>query len=223
MTANADALKDLAPDRQAARRDQSRQLRAGAEGRGHRRAQGHHARSRARTRPSGSACRSNSSPTTPPARCSTRAKTGAWDIAFVAIEPVRAAEIDFTAPYVIIEGTYMVRKDFAAQGDRRRRPPRRAHRGRPQVGLRPLSHAHHQERHPRARAGRRRQGHDRHVRQRQARSRRRREAAAGGLCQGPSGHAGDGRPLPWKSSRPWACRRGRDSPARPICAPSSRR
>jgi polar amino acid transport system substrate-binding protein len=36
-------------------------------------------------------------------------KGGAWDIAFLAIEPVRAAEIDFTPPYVIIEGTYMVR------------------------------------------------------------------------------------------------------------------
>jgi len=35
-------------------------------------------------------------------------KTGAWDIAFLAIEPVRAAEIDFTPPYVLIEGTYMV-------------------------------------------------------------------------------------------------------------------
>jgi len=34
-----------------------------------------------------------------------------WDIGFVAIEPVRATVIDFTAPYVIIEGTYMVRKD----------------------------------------------------------------------------------------------------------------
>jgi polar amino acid transport system substrate-binding protein len=39
------------------------------------------------------------------------ATTGAWDIAFVAIEPVRAAVIEFTAPYVIIEGTYMVPKD----------------------------------------------------------------------------------------------------------------
>ena len=36
------------------------------------------------------------------------AKSGAWDVAFIAIEPVRAAEIEFTAPYVIIEGTYMV-------------------------------------------------------------------------------------------------------------------
>ncbi|OYX80530.1 MAG: restriction endonuclease [Bradyrhizobium sp. 35-63-5] len=39
------------------------------------------------------------------------ATTNAWDIAFVAIEPVRAAVIEFTAPYVIIEGTYMVRQD----------------------------------------------------------------------------------------------------------------
>ena len=40
-------------------------------------------------------------------------KRGAWDIAFLAVEPVRAAEIDFTAPYVLIEGTYMVPKDSA--------------------------------------------------------------------------------------------------------------
>src|SRR6185312_16264089 len=38
-------------------------------------------------------------------------KIGAWDVAFLAVEPVRAAEIDFTAPYVIIEGVYMVPKD----------------------------------------------------------------------------------------------------------------
>jgi polar amino acid transport system substrate-binding protein len=41
------------------------------------------------------------------------AKTGAWDIGFIAIEPVRAALIGFTAPYVIIEGTYMVPADSA--------------------------------------------------------------------------------------------------------------
>src|ERR1700674_3278245 len=35
-------------------------------------------------------------------------KVGAWDIAFLAIDPVRGADIDFTAPYVLIEGTYMV-------------------------------------------------------------------------------------------------------------------
>src|SRR5580693_8902804 len=38
-------------------------------------------------------------------------KTGEWDIAFLAIEPVRAKLIGFTAPYVIIEGTYMVGAD----------------------------------------------------------------------------------------------------------------
>jgi len=36
------------------------------------------------------------------------ATSGAWDVAFVAIDPARATEIDFTAPYVIIEGTYLV-------------------------------------------------------------------------------------------------------------------
>src|SRR3954447_14939402 len=35
-------------------------------------------------------------------------KGGKVDIVFLAIEPVRAAEIEFTAPYVIIEGVYMV-------------------------------------------------------------------------------------------------------------------
>jgi polar amino acid transport system substrate-binding protein len=38
-------------------------------------------------------------------------KSNVWDIAFVAIEPVRAAEIEFTPPYVIIEGTYMVERN----------------------------------------------------------------------------------------------------------------
>ena len=42
-------------------------------------------------------------------------KEGRWDIAFLAVEPVRAAEIDFTAPYVMIEGAYMVPKDFGAE------------------------------------------------------------------------------------------------------------
>jgi polar amino acid transport system substrate-binding protein len=39
------------------------------------------------------------------------AKAGAWDVGFIAIEPARAAELNFTAPYVAIEGTYMVRQD----------------------------------------------------------------------------------------------------------------
>lgn len=42
-------------------------------------------------------------------------KEGRWDIAFLAIEPVRAAEIDFTAPYVVIEGAYLVPKDSSLQ------------------------------------------------------------------------------------------------------------
>ena len=35
-------------------------------------------------------------------------KAGEWDIGFVAIDPVRAADMDYTAPYVIIEGAYLV-------------------------------------------------------------------------------------------------------------------
>jgi polar amino acid transport system substrate-binding protein len=38
-------------------------------------------------------------------------KAGGLDIVFIAIEPVRAAEVMFTAPYVIIEGVYMVPED----------------------------------------------------------------------------------------------------------------
>jgi polar amino acid transport system substrate-binding protein len=38
-------------------------------------------------------------------------KKGAWDIAFLAIDPARATEIVFTAPYVVIEGTYLVPAD----------------------------------------------------------------------------------------------------------------
>jgi polar amino acid transport system substrate-binding protein len=42
-------------------------------------------------------------------------KAGKVDVVFLAIEPVRAAEIEFTAPYVIIEGVYMVPKDSKLQ------------------------------------------------------------------------------------------------------------
>ena len=35
-------------------------------------------------------------------------QAGVWDVAFLAIDPARAAGIDFTAPYVVIEGTYLV-------------------------------------------------------------------------------------------------------------------
>jgi len=37
------------------------------------------------------------------------AQSNSWDVAFLALDPVRAAEILFTAPYVLIEGTYIVR------------------------------------------------------------------------------------------------------------------
>ncbi len=43
-------------------------------------------------------------------------KAGGLDVVFLAIEPVRAAEIDFTPPYVLIEGVYMVPKDSALKG-----------------------------------------------------------------------------------------------------------
>ncbi len=35
-------------------------------------------------------------------------KAGTWDVAFLAIDPVRSAGIDFTAAYVVIEGAYAV-------------------------------------------------------------------------------------------------------------------
>ena len=38
-------------------------------------------------------------------------RTGAADVAFLAVEPARAAEVEFTAPYVVIEGVYAVVAD----------------------------------------------------------------------------------------------------------------
>jgi polar amino acid transport system substrate-binding protein len=35
-------------------------------------------------------------------------KSNAWDVAFLAIDPVRAAGITFSAPYIVIEGIYLV-------------------------------------------------------------------------------------------------------------------
>lgn len=37
--------------------------------------------------------------------------SGAWDIAFYAIDPVRATDTNFSAPYVLIEGAYLVPRD----------------------------------------------------------------------------------------------------------------
>jgi polar amino acid transport system substrate-binding protein len=35
-------------------------------------------------------------------------RSGAWDVAFLAVEPGRAGELSFTAPYIEIEGTYLI-------------------------------------------------------------------------------------------------------------------
>src|SRR5882724_11837791 len=40
---------------------------------------------------------------------------GTWDVAFIAFEPVRARQLEFTPPYVLIEGTYMVLKGSPLQ------------------------------------------------------------------------------------------------------------
>ena len=39
------------------------------------------------------------------------AEASLWDIAFLANDPERARKISFTAPYVVLEGTYIVRED----------------------------------------------------------------------------------------------------------------
>lgn len=38
-------------------------------------------------------------------------KAGTVDVIFLAIEPARAAEVEFTSPYVLIEGVYLVPQD----------------------------------------------------------------------------------------------------------------
>src|SRR5256885_6992530 len=43
------------------------------------------------------------------------AKENKVDVLFVAIEPVRAADVEFTPPYVLIEGAYLVLKDSPAR------------------------------------------------------------------------------------------------------------
>lgn len=40
---------------------------------------------------------------------------GAWNLAFLAIEPVREAQIAFSEPYVLIEGTYLVKREAPFQ------------------------------------------------------------------------------------------------------------
>jgi polar amino acid transport system substrate-binding protein len=41
-------------------------------------------------------------------RISDAVKTREWDVAYLAIDPARAADIEFTAPYLELEGTYLV-------------------------------------------------------------------------------------------------------------------
>jgi polar amino acid transport system substrate-binding protein len=43
------------------------------------------------------------------AKMAEAAKQGAWDVAFLAVDPQRANDIAFSAPYMQIEATYMVR------------------------------------------------------------------------------------------------------------------
>ena len=50
-------------------------------------------------------------------------KAGKVDIVFLAIEPVRAAEVEFTAPYVIIEGCYAVLQDSPLKSPSSGDPP----------------------------------------------------------------------------------------------------
>jgi polar amino acid transport system substrate-binding protein len=40
---------------------------------------------------------------------------GAWDVAFLAIEPERAVKVYFSSPYVFIDGTYLVHRDSPYQ------------------------------------------------------------------------------------------------------------
>lgn len=44
-------------------------------------------------------------------------RANVWDIAFVAIDPVRAVDMDYSAPYVLIEGAYAVPRGSPIQGN----------------------------------------------------------------------------------------------------------
>lgn len=45
------------------------------------------------------------------------ARTNTWDVAFTGIDPERAKDMDYTAPYLLIEGVYMVREDSAIRSN----------------------------------------------------------------------------------------------------------
>ena len=42
--------------------------------------------------------------------------TGKADVGYIGIEPARAAEIDYSPPYILLEGSYMVRNESAIKG-----------------------------------------------------------------------------------------------------------
>jgi polar amino acid transport system substrate-binding protein len=44
-------------------------------------------------------------------------KSGAWDVAFLAIDPARAVDISYSPPYVVIEGAYLVPDSSPIQGN----------------------------------------------------------------------------------------------------------
>jgi len=50
-------------------------------------------------------------------KMSDAATTGLWDVAFLAIDPNRAEQIDFATPYVEIDGAYMVLADSRFHGN----------------------------------------------------------------------------------------------------------
>ena len=138
-------------------------------------------------------------------------KAGSLDIVFLAIEPVRAAEVAFSAPYVLIEGVYMVPKDLADPVGRRGRPRGRADRRQQGLGLRPLPHPQPQACQAGARRERRRP-----VRPREAGGGGGRQAADRRLCQGALRRCGCSTAASWRSSRRWAPPRAA-MPARAIC------
>ena len=145
-------------------------------------------------------------------------KSGNLDVMFLAIEPVRANEISFTAPYVIIEGVYMVPQDskITRVEDVDRDGMRIGVNKNSAYDLfltRTLKHA---------TLVRSDDGIDA-VRERQARCRRRREAAAGRIREQESGACACWTAASWKSARPWARRRDAATPGAAISRRSSRR
>jgi polar amino acid transport system substrate-binding protein len=43
-------------------------------------------------------------------------KAGAWDVGFLAVDPARAGDVSFTAPYMEVEVSYLVREGSAVRG-----------------------------------------------------------------------------------------------------------